>query len=466
MSDNDIVPRNTEAEQSILATVMVYGTDSFDQVSDNVSASDFFHHQHQEIFAAILSLSMTSKPIDVISVIDWLKSNHRMAKAGGEGYVNQIAASHVDVGSLPRHAEIVREKKLLRDLLSASAQIQELALSPGEVKTRIDAAQSLVMAIGEKSSSTGPVSIAEVIAHTTDWMQQRADSGAELTGVSTGFADFDKMTSGLQSGDLIIIAGRPSMGKTAFALNIAENVAIDEDLPVAVFSLEMSKLQLGLRTLASVGGIELEKVRNPTKMTSDDDWGRLSEAMDKLSRKKLFIDETSSITASQVLSRSRKLKRMHGLGLIVVDYLQLMGDGSTKSRNRTEVIGEISRSLKQIAKDLGVPVIALSQLSRQVESRANKRPMLSDLRESGSIEQDADLICFMYRDDYYNPESPHQGVAEVIFSKQRMGPTGRIGLLFKKSMSKFVNYTGALPDEESSHQPAHAGFSRSKMAPD
>jgi replicative DNA helicase len=439
-----IPPHSIEAEQSVLGGLLIDNS-AWDRAGDLLNDSDFYRHEHQLIYAAIGGLINNSKPADVITVFEQLQSLGKAEACGGLVYLNALAQSVPSAANLRRYAEIVRERAVLRKLVAASDEIATAAFNPQgrPVPQILDEAESKIFKIGEEGSRSrqGFISMDTLVVQLIDRVNELHENGAEeVTGVRTGFYDMDKMTAGLQPGDLIVLAARPSMGKTAFALNIAENVAVNEGLPVVVFSMEMGAAQLALRMVGSLGRIDQGHLR--TGKLQDDEWGRLSEAVEKLGKAAVFIDEGSALSPSELRARARRQARQCGqLGLIVVDYLQLMsGSGGGSEENRATVIGEISRGLKSLAKELKCPVIALSQLNRSVETRTDKRPMMSDLRESGAIEQDADVIMFIYRDDYYLKEqSKEPGVAEIIIGKQRNGPTGTVKLAFLKPLTKFEN---------------------------
>jgi replicative DNA helicase len=443
-----IPPHSIEAEQSVLGGLLIDNS-AWDRAGDLLTDSDFYRHEHQLIYAAIGGLINQSKPADVITVFEQLQSLGKAEACGGLVYLNALAQSVPSAANLRRYAEIVRERAVLRKLVAASDEIATAAFNPQgrPVPQILDEAESKIFKIGEEGSRSrqGFISMDTLVVQLIDRVNELHENGAEeVTGVRTGFYDMDKMTAGLQPGDLIVLAARPSMGKTAFALNIAENVAVNEGLPVVVFSMEMGAAQLALRMVGSLGRIDQGHLR--TGKLQDDEWGRLSEAVEKLGKAAVFIDEGSALSPSELRARARRQARQCGqLGLIVVDYLQLMsGSGGGSEENRATVIGEISRGLKSLAKELKCPVIALSQLNRSVETRTDKRPMMSDLRESGAIEQDADVIMFIYRDDYYNKmdgptPSKEPGVAEIIIGKQRNGPTGTVKLAFLKPLTKFEN---------------------------
>jgi replicative DNA helicase len=443
-----IPPHSIEAEQSVLGGLLLDNS-AWDRAGDLVTESDFYRHDHRLIFAAIGGLINASKPADVITVFEQLQSLGKTEEVGGLAYLNSLAQSVPSAANLRRYAEIVRERAILRKLVTVSDEIATAAFNPQgrPVPQILDEAEGKIFKIGEEGSRNkqGFQSMDNLVVDLLDRVTELYENGAEeVTGVRSGFFDLDRMTAGLQPGDLIVLAARPSMGKTAFALNIAENVAANEGLPAVVFSMEMGAAQLALRMVGSMGRIDQQHLR--TGKLNDDEWGRLSDAVEKMRNVSLFIDETPGLSPSELRARARRQARQCGkLGLIVVDYLQLMtGSGGGSEENRATVLGEISRGLKALAKELQCPVIALSQLNRSVETRTDKRPMMSDLRESGAIEQDADVIMFIYRDEYYNrPDGPNPtkepGVAEIIIAKQRNGPVGTVKLAFLKPLTKFDN---------------------------
>lgn len=419
-------PHSIEAESSVLGGLLL-DNNAWDRVGDLLKEGDFYRYEHQAIYAAIGALINASKPADVITVFEQLKNQGKAQEMGGLTYLNSLAQYVPSATNIRRYAEIVRERAILRKLVTASDEISTNAFNPqGKTVERIlDEAEAKIFAIGEEGSRNkqGFQSLDNLVIDLLDKVQEMADNPADVTGVPTGFADLDRMTSGLQAGDMIVLAARPSMGKTSFAVNIAEHVALNEGLPVAIFSMEMGAAQLAVRIVGSIGRVNQGNLRSG-KLT-DDEWPRLTEAIERLRTVSLHIDETPGLSPGELRANARRLARQCGkLGLIVVDYLQLMsGSGSAASSdNRATELGEISRGLKMLAKELQCPVIALSQLNRSVEQRTDKRPMMSDLRESGAIEQDADIIMFIYRDDYYNKDSKEPNVAEVIIGKQRNGP--------------------------------------------
>ena len=433
-------PASVEAESSVLGGLLLDNS-AWDRVGDVIRPDDFYRGEHGLVFEVIGKLINQNKPADVITVFEELQTSGRAEAAGGLPYLNSLAQYVPSASNIRRYAEIVRERAILRKLLTAS---DEIATSVFEREGRavdkvLDEAESKIFKIGEESSRAkqGFQSMDSLVVDLLDRVQEMADNPNDITGIPTGLHDLDRMTSGLQKGDLIVLAARPSMGKTALAINIAEHVALNEELPVAVFSMEMGAAQLAVRIVGSIGRIDQGHLR--TGKLSDEEWPRLAEAIERLRTVSLHIDETPGLTPTELRANARRLARQYGqLGLIVVDYLQLMsGSNSSGGDNRATELGEISRGLKMLAKELQCPVIALSQLNRSVEQRTDKRPMMSDLRESGAIEQDADIIMFIYRDEYYNKESREPGVAEVIIGKQRNGPTGTVKLAFVKHMTRF-----------------------------
>jgi replicative DNA helicase len=410
-------------------------------VSDLLQENDFYRFEHRMVFAAIGALINLSRPADVITVFEQLSGQGRAEEIGGLAYLNALAQYVPSAGNIRRYAEIVRERAILRKLVSASDEISTNAFNPKgrPVASILDEAEQKIFNIGEEGARTkqGFQAMDTLVVALLDRVTEMADNPNDVTGVPTGFYDLDRLTAGFQAGDLIVLAARPSMGKTALAINIAEHVALNEGLPVAVFSMEMGAAQLAVRIVGSIGRIDQSHLR--TGKLTDEEWPRLTEAIEKLRTISLHIDETAGLTSSELRANARRLSRKCGkLGLIVVDYLQLMSGSSSDGENRATELGEISRGLKMLAKELQCPVMALSQLNRSVETRPDKRPMMSDLRESGAIEQDADIIMFIYRDEYYTKDACKEpGVAEVIIAKQRNGPTGMVKLAFLKPITKF-----------------------------
>jgi replicative DNA helicase len=440
-------PHSIEAEQSVLGGLLLDNA-AWDRIADFMHEEDFYRYDHRIIFQHMVRLINAARPADVITVFESLTSVGKAEEVGGLAYLNALAQNTPSAANIRRYAEIVRDRGVLRKLITVADEISGQAFNPQgkEVKAMLDEAESKIFAIAEEGSrgAQGFQAIQPLLTQVVERIDElyNRDSSSEITGVPTGFIDLDRMTSGLQPGDLVIVAGRPSMGKTAFSINIGENVAIDSGLPVAVFSMEMGGAQLAMRMLGSVGKLDQQRLR--IGKLEDEDWPRLTHAIQKMNNAQLFIDETPALNSIELRARSRRLARQCGkLGLIIVDYLQLMG-ANTPGENRATEISEISRGLKGLAKELGCPVIALSQLNRSLEQRPNKRPVMSDLRESGAIEQDADVILFIYRDEVYNPDSPDKGTAEIIIGKQRNGPIGAVRLTFLGKYTKFDNYTGSL----------------------
>ena len=437
-----IPPHSIEAESSVLGGLLL-DNGAWDRVADLLGESDFYRYEHRLVFEAISGLVNGNRPADVITVFEQLRSLGKAEEVGGLSYLNSLAQYVPSAGNIRRYAEIVRERSILRKLVSASDEIATNAFNPQgrPVASIVDEAEQKIFNIGEQGSrmKRGFQGMDTLVVDLLDRVQEMADNPNDVTGVPTGFYDLDRMTAGFQAGDLIVLAARPSMGKTALAINIAENVALQEGLPVAVFSMEMGAAQLAVRIVGSIGRIDQSHLR--TGKLTDEEWPRLTEAIEKLRTISLHIDESAGLTSSELRANARRLARQCGqLGLIVVDYLQLMSGSASGDENRATELGEISRGLKMLAKELKCPVIALSQLNRSVETRPDKRPMMSDLRESGAIEQDADIIMFIYRDEYYTKDACKEpGIAEVIIAKQRNGPTGVVKLAFLKPITKFEN---------------------------
>lgn len=442
-----IPPHSVEAEQAVLGGIMLENN-TWERVEDVVSDNDFYRHDHRLIFRAIAKLAERNQPFDVVTLSEQLDKEGVLEQVGGLTYLAELARNIPSVANIRAYAQIVRERATLRQLISVSNEIADTAYTPqGRTGDEIlDNAERLVFQIAEGRPKTGgPEGINNILAKAIDRIDELFNSNSALTGISTGFTDLDKQTNGLQPADLIIVAGRPSMGKTTFAMNLVENAALRTDKAVLVYSLEMPAESLAMRMLSSLGHIEQGKIR--TGRLDEDDWPRLTSAINLLNERKLFIDDTAGITPSEMRSRTRRLAREHGeIGLIMVDYLQLMQLGSGSGENRTNEISEISRSLKALAKEFNCPVIALSQLNRSLESRPNKRPVNADLRESGAIEQDADVIIFIYRDEVYHPETEYKGVAEIIIGKQRNGPIGTVRLAFLGKYTRFENLAAGMYD--------------------
>ncbi|WP_153111410.1 replicative DNA helicase [Propionivibrio limicola] len=439
-----IPPHSIEAEQSVLGGLLLDNA-AFDKIADLVGEEDFYRDEHKRIYRHIRRLLERSKPVDVITVAESLEQSAEGEESGGLAYLGELAANTPSAANIRRYGEIVRERAILRKLVSAGDEIADSALNPlgRDPKQLLDEAEAKVFAIAESGfrHQSGFQHINPLLTQVVERIQELHDSDnpSDITGVPTGYHDLDAQTSGLQPGDLLIVAGRPSMGKTSFALNIAEHVAIEVGLPVAVFSMEMGGAQLAMRMLSSVGKLDAHRVR--TGRLNDDEWSRLSFALGKMHEAPIYIDETPALNPIDLRARARRLHRQCGkLGLIVIDYLQLMSSANQGGgENRATEISEISRSLKGLAKELSVPLIALSQLNRSLEQRPNKRPVMSDLRESGAIEQDADVIMFIYRDQVYNPDTPDKGTAEIIIGKQRNGPIGTVRMAFLGEYTRFEN---------------------------
>ena len=436
-----IPPHSLEAESSVLGGVLLDNA-SWDKIGDLLTEEDFYRYEHRLIFGAIYSLMNSARAADTLTVFEHLKSQGKAEEAGNIEYLNSLAQYIPSESNIRRFAEIVRERAMLRKLLSVSEEITTSAMNTGgrAVPTILDEAEQKIFNVSEESARKrqGFQKMDALGVSLLDRVKEMSANPNDVTGVPTGFADLDRMTSGLQPGDLIVLAARPSMGKTALAINIAEHVALNEGLPVAIFSMEMGASQLVVRIVGSLGRIDQNRLR--TGKLQQDEWSRLVETSDRISNSSMYIDETPGLKPSELRANARRLSRRCGkLGLIVVDYLQLMsGSNGSDGENRATELGEISRGLKMLAKELQCPVIALSQLNRGVEQRNDKKPMMSDLRESGAIEQDADVIMFIYRDDYYTKElSKEPGVAEIIIAKQRNGPTGSVKLAFLKNITKF-----------------------------
>ena len=444
-----IPPHSLEAESSVLGGLLLDNS-SWDRIGDLLNDSDFYRYEHRLVFNSVSSLINNNRAADVITVFEQMQSQGKADEVGGLAYLNSLAQYVPSSANIRRYAEIVRERAILRKLVSVSDEIATTALNTNgrPVPNILDEAEQKIFNIGEEGSRMrqGFQSMGNLVVELLDRVEEMSKNPNDITGVPTGFVDLDRMTSGMQAGDLIVLAARPSMGKTALAINIAENVALKEGLPVAVFSMEMGASQLAIRIVGSIGRIDQGRLR--TGKLHDEEWPRLAEAVERLRTVSLSIDETPGLTSSELRASARRLSRNCGkLGLVVVDYLQLMsGSSGGDGDNRATELGEISRGLKMLAKELQCPVIALSQLNRGVEQRTDKRPMMSDLRESGAIEQDADVIMFIYRDDYYNKDSKEPGVAEIIIGKQRNGPTGTVKLTFLKPITKFESYAGGNPD--------------------
>ena len=435
-----VPPQSIEAEQAVLGGLML-SPDAYDRVGDQLDETDFYRRDHQLIFRAIKEMVERDRPYDAVTLGEWFESQGQSEMVAGGAYLVELASTTPSAANITAYAEIVRDKAVLRQLIEVGTGIVNDGFQPEgrESAELLAKAEQEVFAIAEAGSRGRKdfTAVNQAMMEAFDVLQTRYASGGGITGLPTGYVEFDEMTAGLQPTDLIILAARPAMGKTTLALNIGEYAAIKTKKPVAVFSMEMSASQLALRLISSVGRVNAARLR--TGQLEDEDWSRISSAIRLLKETKIFIDDTPALSPDALRAKARRLKREHGLGMIIIDYLQLMAVPGN-SENRATEISEISRSLKALAKELNVPVIALSQLNRSLEQRADKRPVMADLRESGAIEQDADVIVFIYRDDYYNKEnSPDKGLAEVIIGKQRNGPTGSVKLKFFGEYTRFDN---------------------------
>lgn len=435
-----VPPSSIEAEQSLIGGLMLDAT-AWDKVADVIISADFYRKDHRLIFEAIANLIEAGSPCDVVTVSEYLGNRNELDDAGGLEYLATLANETPGAANARAYAKILREKSMLRALINAGNEISGSAFTTeGRTASQIlDAAERLVFQIAEKGArgKAGFKSLKQILPQAVDRIDLLHQSEGDITGISTGYTEFDKLTAGLQKGDLIIIAGRPSMGKTTLAVNIAENAAIGAKVPTAIFSMEMPSQQLAFRMISSLGRVDQTHLR--TGNFPDEDWSRINTAVQLMSEAPIFIDDSPSLSPTEIRARARRLHREHNLGLIIIDYLQLMQVEGSKENRATE-LSEISRSLKALAKELEVPVIALSQLNRSVEQRADKRPVMSDLRESGAIEQDADLIVFIYREEVTNPDTPRKGLADIVIAKQRNGPIGDFPLTFVGRYTKFENW--------------------------
>lgn len=431
-------PQHLEAEQAVLGAMLI-SEQAVAEAAEWLEPEDFYSTAHRVIFEAIRNLYEAGEPVDVVTTTAALqKREGALERAGGIDYLASLATSMPTVSHIEHYVQIVREKSLLRRIIEAAQAIADSAYAGDKEAAEVLAdAERRILELSQNRRMRDFTHIADVLEVTFERIEQLYANEGKLTGVPSGYADLDRMTSGFQKSDLIIVAARPSVGKTAFALNIAQNVAVRAGIPVAIFSLEMSKEQLVQRMLSAEAFIDGHKLR--AGMLDEEDWPKLSMGVSTLGNAPIYIDDTPGITVPEMRSKLRRLKAQVGLGFVVIDYLQLIHGRRMPGENRQQEISEISRSLKHLARELDVPVVALAQLSRSVEQRQDKRPMLSDIRESGSIEQDADIVAFLYRDDYYDPETDKQNVVEVIIAKQRNGPTGKVELVFLKNFNKFVN---------------------------
>lgn len=446
MDSLKVPPHSLDAEQSVIGGLLL-DNGAWDKVSTMLCEDDFYRFEHRLLFKVISQLAKKESPFDVITVTEALKEAGEVDNIGGEAYLFELSNNTPSVANIGAYATIVRDKSVQRQLIAVSNEIADCGFNPQgrSVSELLDIAETKVFAIAEQTGGDGaPQNIKDVLSKAVEKIDTLYHLDKGITGLATCFTDFDNMTSGLQPADLVIVAGRPSMGKTTFVMNIAENASLSEKQPVLVFSMEMPADSLAMRMISSLGRIDQHRVR--TGKLEEDDWPRLTSAVHMLSEAPLYIDDTPGLSPAEMRARARRVAKEHGgIGLIVIDYLQLMQVPGFKVENRTAEISEISRSLKALAKELSVPVIALSQLNRSLEQRSDKRPVMSDLRESGAIEQDADLIAFIYRDEVYNEDTPDKGTAEIIIAKQRNGPIGKVRLAFLGQYTRFEDL-------------AHSGF--------
>jgi replicative DNA helicase len=434
---NHVPPQNIEAEQAVLGAIFLEPS-TLTQASESLIPEDFYRSSHQKIFNVMLNLGDKGKAVDLITVTEELSAMKELEDVGGVSYLSELAGSVPTAANIEYYAKIVEEKSLLRRLIRTATTIaQDGYAREDEVDALLSEAEKNIMEVAQRKNAGAFHDIKDVLVRAYDNIELLHNRTEDVTGIPTGFADLDEMTAGFQRNDLIIVAARPSVGKTAFALNIAQNVATKTDENVAIFSLEMGAEQLVMRMLCAEGNINAQNLR--TGSLTDEDWRKLTMAMGSLSNAGIYIDDTPGIKIGEIRSKCRRLKQEHGLGMILIDYLQLIQGSGRSGENRQQEVSEISRELKGLARELEVPVIALSQLSRGVEQRQDKRPMMSDIRESGSIEQDADIVAFLYRDDYYDKESENKNIIEIIIAKQRNGPVGTVSLAFVKEYNKFVN---------------------------
>ncbi|ADM72679.1 Replicative DNA helicase [Paenibacillus polymyxa E681] len=444
-----IPPQNLEAEQAVIGSILLQ-SEALITAMERVQTEDFYDKAHQMIYEAMIELGESGQPIDLVTLTSKIQDKGQLEDIGGVSYLAKLAHGVPTAANVDYYAQIIEEKAMLRRLIRAATQIVSEGYSSGEdVAGMLSDAERKIMEISNGRSGSGFIAIRDVVMEVFDRVELLYQNKGNTTGIPSGFVDLDKMTAGFQRNDLIIVAARPSVGKTAFALNIAQNVAVRAKETVAIFSLEMSAAQLVQRMICAEANLDANVMRTG-EFKGDDDWAKLTMGIAALSEAEIYIDDTPGITVADIRAKCRRLKTEKGLGMIVIDYLQLIHGRGKAGENRQQEVSEISRTLKQIARELEVPVIALSQLSRGVEQRQDKRPMMSDLRESGSIEQDADIVAFLYRDDYYNQETEKKNIIEIIIAKQRNGPVGTVELVFLKNYNKFANY-------ERAHSDAFAG---------
>lgn len=439
-------PQNIEAEQAVLGAIFIE-PESLTTAAEILLPEDFYRSSHQQIFSVMLKLNDLGKAVDVVTVSEELASSGKLENIGGISYLMELANAVPTAANIEYYAKIVEEKSLLRRLIRTATDIaKEGYTREDEVDTLLTEAERKILEVANRKNTGDFQNIRDVLVKTYDHIEQLHNRKGEITGIPTGFHELDRMTAGFQKNDLIIVAARPSVGKTAFALNIAQNVATKTEHNVAIFSLEMGAEQLVMRMLSSEGNINSQNLR--TGALTDEDWRKLTMAMGSLSNAGIYIDDTPGIRVQEIRAKCRRLKQEKGLGMVIIDYLQLIQGSSKRAENRQQEVSEISRSLKALARELEIPVIALSQLSRSVEQRADKRPMMSDIRESGSIEQDADIVAFLYRDDYYDQNTENKNIIEIIIAKQRNGPVGTVQLAFAKEYNKFVNLEKRFDDTQ------------------
>ncbi|ALX49554.1 replicative DNA helicase [Lentibacillus amyloliquefaciens] len=452
---NDRVPpHNIEAEQAVIGAIFLE-PESLSSAAERLMPDDFYRASHQRIFDTMLKLTDRGEPIDLVTVTTLLSNEKKLDEAGGVSYLSDLASSVPTAANIVHYSKIVEEKALLRRLIRTATDIVTSGFATeDDVEDVLNEAEKNILEVSSQKNTGNFKAIKDVLIDVYDNIEQLHNHDGDVTGIPTGYRDLDQITSGFQRNDLIIIAARPSVGKTAFALNIAQNVSVNTDENVAIFSLEMGADQLVSRMLCAEGNIDAQRLR--TGRLEADDWSKLTMAMGSLSNAGIFIDDSPGIRVSEIRSKCRRLKQEHGLGMILIDYLQLIQGSGNSRENRQQEVSEISRALKALARELNVPLIALSQLSRGVEARQDKRPMMSDLRESGSIEQDADIVGFLYRDDYYDEESEKQNIIEIIISKQRNGPVGNVELAFVKEYNKFVDLDHRYSDSDVPPEPVQA----------
>ncbi|TVX89793.1 replicative DNA helicase [Paenibacillus agilis] len=443
-----VPPQHAEAEQAVLGAILLQ-SEALITSMERVQAEDFYQPAHQIIYEAMIELGEEGQPIDIVTLAAKLQSKNQLDDIGNVSYLSQLANAVPTAANVDYYAQIIEEKSMLRRLIRTATQIaSEGYTGEDNIGALLSDAERRILEISNRRSSSGFIAIKDVLMEVFDRVEMLSEQAEGTTGIPSGFTDLDKMTSGFQRSDLIIVAARPSVGKTAFALNVAQNVGVRAKETVAIFSLEMSAAQLVQRMICAESNVDATRLRSGK--LEDDDWEKLTMSIASLSEAQIFIDDTPGITVADIRAKCRRLKKEHGLGMILIDYLQLISGRGKAGENRQQEVSEISRTLKMIARELEVPVIALSQLSRGVEQRQDKRPMMSDLRESGSIEQDADIVAFLYRDDYYDKESEKKNIIEIIIAKQRNGPVGTVELVFLKNFNKFVSY-------ERNHADPYAG---------